>query len=57
MTGTCWQLPFAARPGSSSPTTRGISPKAVLREFDIEVTDADQFLLDQLELAPQITPG
>lgn len=29
-------------------------PPAVLQEFDIEVTDADQFLLDQLDLAPQV---
>jgi hypothetical protein len=32
----------------------GDFPKEVLGQFDIEVTDADQFLLDQLDLAPQI---
>jgi hypothetical protein len=29
-------------------------PAAALQEFDIEVTDADVFLLDQLDLAPQV---
>jgi hypothetical protein len=29
-------------------------PAAALQEFDIEVTDADAFLLDQLDLAPQV---
>ena len=29
-------------------------PKELLPEFDIEVTEADQFLLDQLDLAPQV---
>ncbi|MHB1640184.1 MAG: hypothetical protein ACYCUD_10170 [Candidatus Dormibacteria bacterium] len=29
-------------------------PAASVAEFDIEVTDADAFLLDQLDLAPQL---
>ncbi len=40
--------------GSIVPNNTRDFPAAALQEFDIEVTDPDQFLLDQLDLAPQV---